>query len=129
MSKSITAPGDNSHAHRCAVCDAQIPCDNPENAQLCEVGATICAPCEEGFRDQDADQISDDRERSKLWDYASDDGFDEMFKGEDQMGKQMLEDSQAIPDSPVVAASAQEESEANPSPRAKMLRPGKRRRS
>ena len=124
-----TAPGDNSHTHRCVVCDAQIPCDNPEDAQLCEVGARICAPCEEDFRDQDAREPSDDRDRARHGEEESDDGFDEMFKGEDQMGKQMLEDSQAIPDSPVVAASAQEESEANPSPRAKMLRPGKRRRS
>ena len=123
MIRNRTAPGDNSHTHRCVVCDAQIPCDNPEDAQLCEVGARICAPCEEDFRDQDAREPSDDRDR------ASHDDFDEMLKGEDQMGNQMLEDSQAISDSPVAAAQAQEESEANSSPRAKMLRPGKRRRS
>ena len=102
MSKSITAPGDNSHAHRCVVCDAQIPCDNPGDAQLCEVSAAICLPCEEGFRDQDSGEPSHDRERARLGEEESDDGFDEMLKGEDQMGNQMLEDSQAIPDSPVV---------------------------
>ena len=129
MNRNITAPGGNSHTHGCVVCDAQIPCDNPEDAQLCEVGTTICAPCEEGFRDQDSGEPSDDRDRARLWDDASHDDFDEMLKGEDQMGNQMLEDSQAISDSPVAAAQAQEESEANSSPRAKMLRPGKRRRS
>ena len=124
MSKSITAPGDNSHAHRCVVCDAQIPCDNPEDAQLCEVGTTICAPCEEGFRDQYSGEPSDDRDRARLWD----DGFDEMLKGEAQMGNQMLEDSQAFPDSPVAAPQVQMEAEANPSPRARTLRASKRRR-
>ena len=129
MNRTVTAPGGNSHIHRCVVCDTQIPCDNPGDAQLCEVGATICAPCEEGFRDQDAREPSDDREGARLGDEESDDGFDEMLKGEDQMGNQMLEDSQAIPDSPVVAAVAQEEREENPNLHAKTPRAGKRRRS
>ena len=129
MRRNRTDPGDNSHTHRCVVCDAQIPCDSPGDAGQCEVSALTCAPCEEGFRDQDSGEPSDDGDRARLGDEASDDGFDEMLKGEDQMGNQMLEDSQAIPESPVVAAQSPVEGEANPSPRARTLRAGKRRRS
>ena len=103
MNRNITAPVDNSHTHGCVVCDAQIACDNPEDAQLCEVGAMICAPCEEGFRDQDSGEPSDDRERTRLGEEESDDGFEEMFRGEDQVGKAMLEASQAVVEIPHVS--------------------------
>ena len=27
--------GTTSHSHRCVICEAEIPCDNPEDAQDC----------------------------------------------------------------------------------------------
>lgn len=128
MNRTIIAPGGNSHTHRCMVCDTQIPCDSPEDAGQCEMSALTCAPCEEDFRDQDSGEPSDDQERARLGDDASDDDFDEMIKGEDQMGNQMLEDSQAIADSPVAAAQTQVQREATPRGRPRTLRADKRRR-
>ena len=36
--------GTTSHSHRCVICEAEIPCDNPEDAQYCLVSAAAGAP-------------------------------------------------------------------------------------
>ena len=100
MSKSITAPGDNSHAHRCVACDAQIPCDNPGDAGEFDVSTVICANCEEDFRDQEPGPDPEDQGRTNPSPEAKVDDFDGLFGDEDQMGKDMLEASQAVGEFP-----------------------------
>ena len=36
--------GTASRSHRCVICEAEIPCDNPEDAQDCLVSTAAGAP-------------------------------------------------------------------------------------
>ena len=58
--------GTTSHSHRCVICEAEIPCDNPEDAQDCLVSALTCGNC---------DDISQTLPSTGSGDYEPDDGF------------------------------------------------------
>ena len=59
--------GTTSHSHRCVICEAEIPCDNPEDAQDCLVSALTCGNC---------DDISQTLPSTGSGDYEPDDGFE-----------------------------------------------------
>ena len=57
--------GTTSHSHRCLVCDAQIPCDSPEDPQDCLVSALICGDCD------DVEQVQGDEDFSEVHDTSN----------------------------------------------------------
>ena len=66
--------GTTSHSHRCVICEAEIPCDNPEDAQDCLVSALTCGNCDDIFQTLPSTGFGD---------YEPDDGFMPQDSGAD----------------------------------------------
>ncbi len=52
--------GETSHSHRCIVCNvcnAEMPCDSPDDPQSCFLSALTCGSCDDAVQDYDASSI------------------------------------------------------------------------